>query len=161
MTEPTAVPVQRFPAQTLHHVWAPKLGRTVVFNHRAQLHLWVMLEANPDVSKYCERPTWPADCGPRPKVDFWVVRNGQPFWLMLGPEEMEMPTLDQANPPTDARTELAAPKVMTISTGDLDRHRVWIQNWLSLLPYLSTASDLNLGSLSASVLEFSQRGKLR
>lgn len=42
MTDPITLPVKRFPKQTLHHVWAPKLNRTVVLVGRDQLHLWVM-----------------------------------------------------------------------------------------------------------------------
>ena len=46
--EPSPRAVNRHPKQTLHHAWAPKLGRTVLFTSREQLHLWVMLEAHPE-----------------------------------------------------------------------------------------------------------------
>ena len=37
MTEPIALPVQRHPRQTLHHVWAPKLGRALMFTSLGSL----------------------------------------------------------------------------------------------------------------------------
>ena len=43
MVEPVALPVQRSPKQTLHHVWAPKLCRIVMLTGQDQLHLWAML----------------------------------------------------------------------------------------------------------------------
>ena len=86
MTEPIAAPVQRSPKQTLYHTWAPKLGRTIVFTGRDQLHLWVMLEAHLAVTRYCERPTWSDGSGPCPSADFWALRDGNPVWLVVQEE---------------------------------------------------------------------------
>ena len=83
MTDPIALPVKRLPKQTLHHVWAPKLNRTVVLAGLDQLHLWVMLEANPEVSRYCERPTWPDENETSLNPDFWALREGSAVWLTL------------------------------------------------------------------------------
>ena len=145
-TEPSALPLQRLPKQTLHHAWAPKVGRTVAFTGRAQLHLWTMLEANPAVTRYCERPAWPEECEPRPSIDFWALRDGMPVCLSL-----------QESAPPDTVEEPRLPFgliVQTITARELDSHRVWIQNWLSLLPYLSTASSLNLDTMRTPVIEF-------
>ena len=45
--EPVSLPLHRLPKQTLHHVWAPKLGRPILLTGQSQLLLWAMLEANP------------------------------------------------------------------------------------------------------------------
>jgi hypothetical protein len=50
------LPVSRLPKQTLHHAWSPKLQRTLVLTSVNQVRLRVMLEANPAVKTYCERP---------------------------------------------------------------------------------------------------------
>ena len=47
--------------------------------------------------------------------------------------------------------------VEVIFDDELDRHRTWIQNWLSLLPYLSATASVDLDSLSGSVVEFFAR----
>jgi hypothetical protein len=145
--EPTALPVQRSPKQTLYHAWAPKLGRTIVFAGRDQLHLWVMLEAHPEVTRYCERPIWPADSEPPcPAADFWALRDGKPMWLAVQETPLAGLTVALA-----ARPGLV---VESILPDEFERHRVWIQNWLSLLPYLSAASALALGELQVSIIEF-------
>ena len=113
-----------------------------------QLHLWTMLEANPGVTRYCERPTWPIEAEIAPALDFWVMRDGQPVWLAL----------DESARSDSAETSSSADEVVqTVSDVELDRHRVWIQNWLSLLPYLSTCSALNLNLQRAPITDFFAR----
>ena len=83
LADPIALPVNRSPKQTLHHVWAPKLNRTVVLAGRDELHLWVMLEAHPEVTRYCERPTWPDETETSPEPDFWALRNGHELFAPI------------------------------------------------------------------------------
>lgn len=145
MIEPVALPLQRSPGQTLHHVWAPKLRRIVMLTGLNQLHLWAMLEAHPGVTRYCERPASPDAAQAFPVADFWATRDGTPIWLRLAetPEDTAAPL---TSVPADAGVEL-------ISPDELQRHRVWIRNWLSLLPYLSTTRPQGLESLQTQVME--------
>lgn len=145
MTDPIALPVKRMPRQTLHHVWAPKLNRAVVLAGRDRLHLWVMLEAHPEVQRYCERPSWPDETGPSPEPDFWALRSGHEVWLALR-DAAPSDTAASAEPSHHAALEW-------ISASALIQHRVWIQNWLSLLPYLGPAGTLGLDALLASVVQ--------
>ena len=46
MDEPVSLELERLPRQTLHHAWAPKLGRLIVLSSVGQLWLWAMLEAH-------------------------------------------------------------------------------------------------------------------
>ena len=149
MPEPTALPLQRLHGQTLHHMWAPKLGRTVVLNSMGQLRLWAMLEAHPGVARYCERPCWTDELSPQPPPDFWALRDGMPVWLVLADEA---PTA-ASDGPAPARL----PDVRYVASGELARHRVWIQNWLSLLPYLSMTASLDMASLRELVVGFFER----
>ena len=145
MPDPTALPLRRLPRQTLHHVWAPKLGRTIVLNGLGQLRLWAMLEARPGVTRYCERPFWPDDERPSPGPDFWALRGGTPVWLAL----QEAPVCGNEVP-----APAEAPRVQVVAAEELDRHRVWIGNWLSLLPYPSATAGLDLEALSGPVADF-------
>ena len=145
MPEPAALPLQRLPRQTLHHAWAPKLGRTIVLNGVGRLRLWAMLEAHPGVTCYCERPSWPYDEKPSPCPDFWALRDGKPVWLALAEA---LVSGDKVPSPAEAS------RVQVVPAEELDRHRVWIGNWLSLLPYLSTTAWLDLEALSEPVAEF-------
>ena len=145
MADPIALPVNRSPKQTLHHVWAPKLNRTVVLAGRDELHLWVMLEAHPEVTRYCERPTWPDETEASPEPDFWALRNGHEVWLKLH----ECARSDAAVSPLTP----SLPALDLIDATALSQHRVWIQNWLSLLPYLGPAGTLDLGALFTPVVQ--------
>jgi hypothetical protein len=145
MTDPIALPVKRLPKQTLHHVWAPKLSRTVVLAGRDQLHLWVMLEAHPAVSRYCERPTWPDENETSPNPDFWALRDGRAVWLALG----DAPQID----PNSAPVLPTLPSIDWIHADALNQHRVWIQNWLSLLPYLGATATPSFDSLVTQVIQ--------
>lgn len=131
MPKPTALLVQRSPKQTLHHVWAPKLGRIVMLTGPDALHLWTMLEAHPEVTDYCERPAGAEDAQARPAADFWALRAGSAVWLQLKGSTTEAPVTGPAESGTS---------VEIISGDELQRHRTWIQNWLSLLPYLTAWS---------------------
>lgn len=143
MSDPVALPIKRLPKQTLHHVWAPKLGRIVLLAGNDQLRLWTMLEAHPAVSKYCERPAWPDDEAASADVDFWALKDGHQLRLALS----DLTSDDKA------RTVLPGGWVIdTVSSGALDEHRIWIQNWLSLLPYIGSEAALGLDSLSAAIV---------
>lgn len=83
MADLIALPVKRFPKQTLHHVWASKLNRVAVLAGHDQLHLSVMLEANAEVTRYCERTTWPDETEAPPEPDFGALRSDQAVWLAL------------------------------------------------------------------------------
>jgi hypothetical protein len=152
MTNPVPVPVQRLPKQTLHHAWAPKLGRPVMFTSVIQVRLWVMLEANPSVTRYCERPACAVEHVPESVADFWVLRDGNEQWLTLEDDFTSAPaskTVDQHTPSSLC--------VETISRKEIERHRLWIQNWMSLLPYLATGRHLIDPTLSESIVQFFDR----
>jgi len=143
--EPEALPLQRLPRQTLHHAWAPKLGRMIVLNSSGQLRLWAMLEAHPGVTRYCERPAWPGDVPRRHMPDFWALRDGVPVWLVL---ERDAQRSDEPAPVADG------PALQTVTAHDLDRHDSWIRNWLSLLPYLGSIALLGGAGPGEPVVEF-------
>ena len=146
MTDPIALPVKRLPKQTMHHVWAPKLNRPVVLVGRDQLHLWVMLEAHPQISRYCERPAWPDEIETSAEPDFWALRNGRAVWLALSDAA-------QWDPDNVPQLPSNIPTVEWIQTDALNQHRIWIQNWLSLLPYLGGASTPSFDTLVARVVQ--------
>ncbi len=128
----------------------------MVFTSASQIRLWVTLEANPQVSRFCERPT-PGSATDR-QFDFWAIRNGQVFWLAIG----DKPPMDDVRQrrseaaPSEPDPQIDSEEVHLVSPTEIDSHRIWIQNWLSLLPYLCTASALSLNALRRSVLKFYQ-----
>ncbi|MFX1767838.1 hypothetical protein PWP93_35745 [Paraburkholderia sp. A1RI-2L] len=154
MKEPVPAPVQRPPKQTLHHAWAPKLRRPVMFASATQVRLWIMLEANPGVTNYCERPVPSVEATTEPIADFWVMRDGAEQWLIVDDNVEEAAAHGQQIANETTRT---APRVETISSKDIEHHRIWVQNWMSLLPYLATGSHLIDPTLLVNIIHFFNR----
>ena len=152
MNAPVPMPVRRLPRQTLYHAWAPKLRRPVLFSSAMLLRLWIMIEANPGVTSYCERPAQSVEAVTEPLADFWVMRDGTEQWLSIDDSAGEQ--ADVHDRQTAAQTSWSAPNVETISRQEIERHRVWIQNWMSLLPYLATGAHLIEPTLLANIVEF-------
>jgi hypothetical protein len=154
MREPVPLPVQRLPKQTLRHAWAPKLRRPVMFVSATQVRLWIMLEANPGVTNYCERPALSVEPLTEPIADFWVMRDGAEQWLIV---DDNVDGVRAPDPRIGSQTIQAAARVETISSKDIERHCRWIQNWMSLLPYLATGSRLIDPALLANIIQFFDR----
>ena len=154
MKVPAPAPVQRLPKQTLHHAWAPKLRRPVMFASATQVRLWIMLEANPGVTNYCERPVLSVDATTEPIADFWVMRDGAQHWLTVDDSVDEAAAHGQqiAN-----RTTRMAPCVEAISSKDIERHCIWVRNWMSLLPYLATGEHLIDPTFLVNIIHFFDR----
>jgi len=150
MQPPEPLPLSRLPKQTLHHVWSPKLQRTLVLTSVNQVRLWVMLEANPGVTTYCERPALVSNQRDSHAV-FWLLLNGHPQCLALELASESTPHEDSS---VDTPSSLL---IQTIRPADLDEHRVWIQNWMTLLPYLNTGMRLIDAALAKDVVEFFER----
>jgi hypothetical protein len=57
--------------------FSPKLARRLTFYRRALLDQWVLLEADPTVIAFCERPGYILFGGQRYLADFWVRYAGR------------------------------------------------------------------------------------
>ena len=107
-----------------------------------------MLEAHPGVTQYCERPAIAVIDGKERLVDFWLKMDGRERWFVIS---------------TDAETSLniefsgAKPKninsrhIEVLSPQSFAEHEIWIDNWLSILPYLASNASLVTPELIAQV----------
>ena len=68
-------------------VFSPKIGRRLSLGSYDASRTWLVIEANPDIVTFCERPTYVE--GRRGlAIDFWVQLRGAPageFWTVEGP----------------------------------------------------------------------------
>lgn len=108
-----------------------------------------MLEAHPGVTQYCERPATAVVNGRERLVDFWMMMNGRERWFVISgdgdaPLDMEF---SGAKPPNiiSNRIEILTPQSFV-------EHEVWIDNWLSILPYLASNASLVDPELIARVV---------
>ena len=105
--------------------WAPKLKRRMTLFDPFQVRLWALLESNPRVIAYCERPA------------FWCHDKGQQlvdFWVKVGRREMCWVVTSKLQP---ARAGSLSPDhdigVRYVHGQSLASHKVWIENWMLLL----------------------------
>ena len=67
-----------------YDVFAPKIRRMLTLYGRDPLNAWTLLEADPEVESYCERPIAITDTKPKQIVDFWVKSKGrEELWFLV------------------------------------------------------------------------------
>jgi len=117
--------VKRRPWQRRIEVFSPKLRRRLTLFSREALDAWVLLEADPRVQSFCERPAYVEGTAGR-TFDFWIDRGRhQNFWV-VSPPETEMKSLAKS-----AR----GIAVKILQHADLIALSMRIQNWGQILPY--------------------------
>lgn len=147
---PSPLPFKRLPYLHRYQMWAPKLGRQITLASRWSVGLWATLEADPTVSAYCERPALvEAEEGSR-LIDFWVRRGPQEQWLVLEPYDDVDVEAEASAPPQ----RLAMATVEIIRRQALEQQRVWIENWLSILPYLASHAPYVDAELGDAIIQF-------
>lgn len=112
-----------------YDVFGPKIQRMLTLFSRAQVDTWLLLESDPLVLSYCERPMVVPDIKPKLLVDFWVgYAKRDELWL--------------ANRSTDAASGLQASlpafsawaksnrfTLRQFPAGDQGPSKVYLENW--------------------------------
>ncbi|MDR5736247.1 hypothetical protein QCE47_28510 [Caballeronia sp. LZ025] len=128
--------------------FSPKLARRVTFYRRALLEQWLLLEANPKVISFCERPGYVLIDGNRRLADFWV--------RFADREELVVLIEESSNSDAEAlgRDLDAASQVRLVASGELAAARVWTDNWQRILPYLVANRGLAPSPLPQAIARF-------
>ena len=120
-------------------MFSPKLARRLSLGSYDAWRCWIAIEANPEVTSFCERPSRTAGRNSA-MIDFWVQRRGTPgaeFWLIWNPHG-DADTVDSS--PEAASTP--APKrlhdhpVRLISPEIIASWEVPVANWAQIVPVL-------------------------
>ena len=111
-------------------LWAPKLKRRITLFDPFHVQLWTLLESNPRVSTYCERPAYWQAGAQQQLIDFWVSagRREQCWVVTAEPQPARDGVLDP-----DRSID-----VRYVHAKNLASRNVWIENWMRILPYLSS-----------------------
>lgn len=111
-------------------LWAPKLKRRIKLFDPFHVRLWTLLESNPRISAYYERPA------------YWCHDERQQlinFWCRVGRREMcWVVTAEPHQPRTDVLIQGEDIDVRYIHAKSLASRAIWIENWMRILPYLSS-----------------------
>ncbi|WP_454830100.1 hypothetical protein [Paraburkholderia xenovorans] len=129
--------------------FSPKLARRVVFYRRALLELWLLLEANPKVITFCERPGYVLINEDRHLADFWVRYVDRDELVVLS-ELLCGSHVDASRPEVDAGTV----EVRLVGSAELAAARAWTDNWQRILPYLAANRGLVPATLPPAIMQF-------
>lgn len=120
-----AVESKRRPGQRRIEVFSPKIKRRVTLFSWDSHDAWLLLEADPTVNTFCERPAYVDGTSGR-VLDFWVEQGGQSrFWVLL-PEGSGDGALPKSANGVPLRI-LRRPDMIAFSKR--------IQNWAQIVPY--------------------------
>ncbi|MFM0395142.1 hypothetical protein [Paraburkholderia phytofirmans] len=129
--------------------FSPKLARRIMFYRRALLEQWLLLEANPKVITFCERPGYLLINEDRHLVDFWVRYVDREELVVLS-ELISRSNADASGAELDACTA----EVRFVASAELAAARAWTDNWQRILPYLVVNRGLVPAPLSPAIMQF-------
>lgn len=122
------IDVERRPWQRRIEVYSPKLGRRVTYFSRTAYEAWLLLESDPSIKTFCERPAYLQDQAGR-LIDFWVSRGRQASFWQLATDKAEHITWP-------ARVHGLPLRI--IPREEMVAHSTRIQNWSRIVPYLAS-----------------------
>lgn len=147
------VPFSRPSGRRRIEVFSPKIGRRLSLGSYDASRTWLVIEANPHIVTFCERPTY-VD-GPRgPVIDFWVQLRGAPageFWMVEGTLR---PASQGDGPLPEHPSHLHDLAVRYISRADLIAWTVPLANWARITPYLVSHRRYRDALLEQQIMAF-------
>lgn len=133
--------------------FAPKIGRRVTLFSLMQVQFWILLESTPRVLDYCERPAYWESDGGRQMTDFWVkAGRHETCWVVAADYRLGRAGTLSPSETIDVRY---------VHARSLASRRVWVENWMRILPYLAAnarfvsnrlLTDIERASLAAPTL---------
>ncbi|WP_341318387.1 hypothetical protein WN982_25370 [Paraburkholderia sp. IMGN_8] len=132
-----------------YDAFSPKLNRRLTFYGRSAFEAWLMIESDPGVRTFCERPGVMTVDGHRCIVDFWLSFVDHEGLVLLSDRTPATDRL-QNYPDFDSDSFI----VRHIGVAERAAARVWIGNWQRMLPVLVSARGLVTPSLLNAIERF-------
>ncbi|MDF3887757.1 hypothetical protein [Cupriavidus basilensis] len=128
--------------------FSPKLKRRLTFYRRCAFDQWVLIESDPVIGHFCERPGFIQFRGRRHLADFLVsYSDRQELILLLDPVVDE-----EAKEGLEFRADVL--NVRLVDATELAASRIWIDNWQRMLPSIVATRGLVSVSLLDAVERF-------
>jgi hypothetical protein len=147
MAEPVALARPR--GAHRFEAFSPKLARRMTFYRRALVEQWVLLEADPSVIAFCERPGYIQIDRQRRLADFLVRYVYRNELVILSDRSCEV---DATKP--DRVLDVDACTIRRVAPAELAAARIWIENWQRMLPCLVANRDLVPSTLPQGIVCF-------
>src|ERR1700712_5674253 len=132
-------------------VFSPKLSRRLTLYRRAVLDAWMLIETDPSVVSFSERPGTDLIGEHNRQVDF-LVRYADRNELLIAAD----PPVDEDDDVRDT-IDASASLIRVIPRAELVAARMWIDNWHRMLPSLVATRGLISASLLRSVERFADK----
>ncbi|WP_146009926.1 hypothetical protein [Janthinobacterium sp. ROICE36] len=95
---------------------------------RAQVNTWLLLESDPLVVSYCERPLIIPDIKPKPVVDFWSGYAGRDeLWLVS--RDPNPASIDESLPSFTQWARANKYEIRQLPPPDEVQSKVYLENW--------------------------------
>jgi hypothetical protein len=137
------IEVSRRPWQRRIEVYSPKLRRRVTLFSWAAHDAWLLLEADPAVKAFCERPAYVEGMAGR-LIDFWVSRGRHAKFWILSSAEPEKPAIPKS---------VHGVSVQIVRRADLLAFDRRIDNWSQILPYRVSFTRYPDGRLQKDIFD--------
>ena len=121
-----AIEFRRRPWQRRIEVYSPKIQRRLTLFSRDAHDAWLLLEADPEVRTFCERPAYVAGEAGR-LIDFWVDRGRHANFWILGSADPEAGSWPST---------LHGISVRVLHRADMIAAEMRVKNWSRIVPYL-------------------------
>ncbi|MBY4867667.1 hypothetical protein K6W76_14270 [Burkholderia anthina] len=129
--------------------FSPKLARRMTFYRRAVVEHWVLLEADPSVIVFCERPDYIQIDRHKRLADFLVRYVDRNELVILDDRFSEV---DATKP--DRVLDVDTYTIRRIAPDELAAPRIWIESWQRILPCLVANRDLVPLALPQAIARF-------
>ena len=112
--------------------FSPKLARRVMYYRRPLLEQWLLLEADPNVITFCERPGNVLTDNYRRLADFWVRYSDRHHLVSLNTHVLVFLNnqVIEGNAKTSLRDlDCNAFPIRLVAPAELAAARIWTDNW--------------------------------
>lgn len=142
--EPVAVKRTRGARRLI--AYSPKLNRRVQLHSRAAFDLWLVLEGDPNIVHFCERPIRLLTVTGERVIDFWSCEANSEYYWCLG--EAPEHALEQAM--------LRGVPIRYVPLPQLAADEQWARNWQKMLPVITAHADNQPIELDALILCYTE-----
>ena len=150
------MPFSRPSARRRIEVFSPKIGRRLSLVSYDAFRTWLVIEANPHIVTFCERPRY-VDGSRGPTIDFWVQLRGVlagEFWMVQEPQRALNPSSQGDDYLPENPSHLHDLSVRHISRADLIGWAIPLANWARIMPYLISHRRYRDALLEQKIMAF-------
>lgn len=136
-----------------YDVFGPKIQRNLTLFGLAQVHTWLLLESDPLVLSYCERPMVAPETKPKLVVDFWAGYAGRDELWIVSRNPAATTDIGTSMPAFARWAEDNKYKVRQLAPPDVMEDKVYLDNWGTIVRELSANRRYIKPSLLKAVRE--------